>query len=253
MHRLDKFPLFDSHFHIIDPDYPLVPNHGYLPDPFTTENYRKRLTGYDLRGGAIVSGSFQAFDQEYLLAAMKQLGPGFVGVTQLPATVTDEELLRLSQVGVRAVRFNLKRGGSESVDQLDRFARRVHEVVGWHIELYVDSRELPALHNTLVSLPKVSIDHLGLSWEGYYSLLKLVEAGCHVKASGFGRIDLDMSEAIQQISAINPRALIFGTDLPSTRAPVPYADTDFLRVIDALDEVQARRVLYDNAISLYRP
>ena len=152
-----------------------------------------------------------------------------------------------------AVRFNLKRGGSESVDQLDRLARRVHEVAGWHTELYVDSRELPALHDILVKLPKVSIDHLGLSWAGYYSLLKLVEAGCQVKATGFGRIDFDMREAIEQICAINPQALVFGTDLPSTRAPIPYADEDFLRVIDALGEEQARQVFFENAVKLYRP
>ena len=35
-------------------------------------------------GGAVVSGSFQGFDQSYLLDALDQLGPSFVGVTQLP-------------------------------------------------------------------------------------------------------------------------------------------------------------------------
>lgn len=253
MDRLNAFPLFDSHFHIIDPNYPLVANQGYLPAPFTAQDYRERMSPYDLKGGAVVSGSFQAFDQEYLLNALEVLGPGFVGVTQLPASTSDEELLQLDKAGVRALRFNLKRGGSEQVEQLDRLARRVHELVGWHTELYVDARELPVLHATLAHLPKLSIDHLGLSKDGYFSLLKLVEAGAHVKATGFGRIDFNMTEAVRQISAINPQALVFGTDLPSTRAPIPYADDDFLRLIDALGEEQARRVLFDNPRSLYRP
>ncbi|WP_118196025.1 hypothetical protein [Albibacterium indicum] len=58
--------VFDSHFHIIDPQYPLTPNNGYLPDPFTVEDYKQRTKEIDIRGGAIVSGSFQAFEQEYL-------------------------------------------------------------------------------------------------------------------------------------------------------------------------------------------
>ena len=59
---LKNFPLFDSHFHIIDPNYPLIRNNGFLPDAFTAEDYLKRMCAYDLVGGAVVSGSFQAFD-----------------------------------------------------------------------------------------------------------------------------------------------------------------------------------------------
>lgn len=73
--------VFDAHFHIIDPRFPLVPNNGYLPDPFTAVDYRERAETLGVTGGAVVSGSFQAFDQEYLKHALTQLGPGYVGVT----------------------------------------------------------------------------------------------------------------------------------------------------------------------------
>jgi predicted TIM-barrel fold metal-dependent hydrolase len=136
------FKLFDTHLHIIDSRFPLVPNNGYLPDEFTCEDYLDRMKGYQLAGGAVVSGSFQALDQTYLIDALEKLGPRFVGVTQVPASVADEELIALDRAGVRAVRFNLKRGGSEEVTYLDSLARRVHELVGWHVELYVDSRDL---------------------------------------------------------------------------------------------------------------
>jgi predicted TIM-barrel fold metal-dependent hydrolase len=210
------------------------------------------MKGYHLAGGAVVSGSFQAFDQSYLVHALNKLGPGFVGVTQLPATVTDEELLELDSSGVRAVRFNLKRGGSEEVRHLDRMARRVHEVAGWHVELYVDSRELPSLYDTLVALPAVGIDHLGLSQEGFGTLLKLVERGVHVKATGFGRVDFQVRTALQELFAANPAALMFGTDLPSTRAPRPYEDSDFTLVIEALGGENAGKVFYENAAVFYR-
>ena len=73
-------------------------------------------------GGAVVSGSFQMFDQTYLVDALGKLGPRYVGVTQLPATVTDDELMRLDAAGVRAVRFNVKRGGSADVQDLASMA-----------------------------------------------------------------------------------------------------------------------------------
>lgn len=249
---LDSLPLFDAHFHIIDQRYPLIENNGYLPEPFTCADYRARMQRYHLAGGAVVSGSFQGFDQTYLVDALRELGRGFVGVTQLPADTSDAELVRLHKGGVRAVRFNLKRGGSESIEHLERMAHRVHDIVGWHVELYVDSRELEPLHDTLIALPKVSIDHLGLSRDGFATILKLAEAGVRIKATGFGRIDFELTAAIRTLHAANPHALMFGTDLPSTRAPRAYEDQDYVRVIEALGEEGARRVFFENALDFYR-
>ena len=184
---------------------------------------------------------------------MKVLGPTFVGVTQVAQTISDEELKNLNNAGVRAVRFNVKRGGSEDIRHLENFARRVHKLVGWHTELYIDSTDLAPLFDTLVSLPAVSIDHIGLSQAGFPTLLKLVEKGVHVKATGFGRVNFDVASALKDIYAANPKALMFGTDLPSTRAPRPYLDSDYDLVLDALGEEKAANVFYKNAIEFYRP
>ncbi len=251
MNTIAKY--FDCHFHIIDKNFPVVPNQGFMPDAFTSEDYLERLKAVDLCGGAVVSGSFQAFDQSYLFHALKVLGPFFVGVTQVPQTVSDQELRQLDEAGVRAVRFNVKRGGSEEIHHLESMARRVHELVGWHTELYVDSRELADLYEALVSLPAVSIDHLGLSKAGFPTLLKLAEKGVRVKATGFGRVDFDVRAALNELYAANPRALMFGTDLPSTRAPRPYQDDDYTLVLETLGEEKAADVCYKNAIEFYRP
>lgn len=244
--------LFDCHLHIIDPRFPLVPNQGYIPPTFTIRDYLQRMKGYDLLGGAVVSGSFQAFDQSYLVQALKELGSGFVGVTQLPADTKDNEILALDRAGIRAIRFNLKRGGSVGIEDLDTLARRVHELAGWHTELYVDSQDLADLQTLLVELPSVSIDHLGLTQEGLPNLFALVEKGISVKATGFSRTNFDVAPVIRQIIDINPAALMFGTDLPSTRAPVPYADRDLLLINEILDPQYARKVRYDNARDFYR-
>lgn len=244
--------IFDSHFHIIDPAYPLYANQGYLPKPFTLKDYLKSHKNQDLHGGAIVSGSFQKFDQTYLVDTLNQLGNQFVGVTQLQASTSDEVILDLLGKRVRAVRFNLKRGGSESLKNLNLFAQRIWELAGWHVEFYVDSRELNGIAAQLDQLPKYSIDHLGLSKEGFPALLKLVEKGARIKATGFSRTDLDIPNALQQIHSINPQALMFGTDMPSTRAPRPYSEKeDYQLILDHFDEKAQEDILFQNASRFY--
>ncbi|MFD3666418.1 amidohydrolase family protein [Streptomyces sp. NPDC058659] len=245
-------PVFDAHLHIVDPRFPLIENDGYLPPAFTVERYRERVSGLPVRGGAVVSGSFQGFDQEYLRDALAALGPAFVGVTQVPAGVTDEEVTGLDAAGVRAVRFNVRRGGSATLDQLDRLARRVHDIAGWHTELYIDARDLPDLATTLAALPAVSIDHLGLHRDGLPHLLALVERGVKVKATGFGRVDLDPVETMNAIVRTDPTALMVGTDLPSTRARRPFTDDDLALVARSVGEEHLDAVLWGNAAAFYR-
>ena len=243
---------FDSHFHVIDARFPLLFNQGYLPPLFTLEDYRARTADFCVLGGAVVTASFQGFDQLYLTTALQELGPRFVGVTQLPATAADDEILELDSLGVRALRFNLYRGGSGDLAHLEVLARRVYELAGWHVELYVDARHLPDLLPRLLALPHVGIDHLGLSHAGLPHVLQLVEQGATVKATGFGRCDFDIPAALRAIYAANPDSLIFGTDLPSTRAPRPFEDADVALVMETLGEDGGRRVLYENALHLYK-
>jgi hypothetical protein len=87
---------------------------------------------------------------------------------------------------------------------------------------------------------------------GFTDLLRLVERGVYVKATGFGRGDLDIPQALRAICEINPAALLFGTDLPSTRAPRPFSDGDVSLVLETLGDQAGRRVLFENARSFYR-
>jgi predicted TIM-barrel fold metal-dependent hydrolase len=239
--------LFDSHLHIIDPRFPLVANQGYVPEPFTVEDYRERTHQLSVDGGVVVSGSFQGYDQTYLADALVKLGPRFAGVAQVAPDIADEDVLVLARMGVRAFRVNLIRGGH--FEDLERLAARVEELAGWHAELYADARDLPELAPRLPR--RVVIDHLGLSREGLPALLALVERGAYVKASGFSRTDHDVPAALRAIAAVNPGALLFGTDLPSTRAPRPFDDADADLVREALGEPLAARALHENGVALY--
>jgi predicted TIM-barrel fold metal-dependent hydrolase len=245
--------IFDAHFHVIDPRFRLQPNQGFVPEPFGVADYVARVAALDVAGGAVVSGSFQAFDQGYLRAALAALGERFVGVTQLPLTATDDEINDLDAAGVRAVRFNFRRGGSAGAGDLDRFARRLHDVAGWHVEIYADAATLTTLEPVLAELPAVVLDHLGLERSAQPILRRLVERGARVKATGFGRLDFDPVPAVRELLAIDPASVVFGTDLPSTRAPRPFEDADVEKLADALDPSDRERVLYTNALALYRP
>lgn len=247
---------FDAHLHIIDPRFPLVPNQGYLPPEFTAGHYRRAMAEglpgeVTLAGGAVVSGSFQGYDQSYLVNALKELGSGFVGVAQVPADTGLDELSRLNQAGVRALRFNLYRGTAADLATLERTAALIDEHFNWHIELYVDASDLGELASLLPRLPRVSIDHLGLRADGLDTLKRLVEQGCYVKATGFGRLDFDPVAAMTALYRCNPDALVFGSDLPSTRAPQPFQFTDLQRLRDAVGDEGFERVLWANARHLY--
>ena len=256
------YKLFDSHLHIIESGFPLIANAGFTPNFFSMQQYLEKMRPYNLLGGAVVSGSFQAFDQSYLIAALKKLGPSFVGVTQLPVSVSDNEIMALNKAGVRGLRFNLLRGGSAQLSDLDCLARRVYDIAAWHCELYADAADLLPLYSLLCNLPSVSIDHLGLSKAGLPTLLMLAEQGVRIKATGFGRVDFDNDSdsifdinrvaALRDLHSANPAALMFGSDLPSTRAPRPFLHSDITRLIDSVGEAQADAVLHANAAQFYR-
>jgi predicted TIM-barrel fold metal-dependent hydrolase len=248
------FPVFDSHLHIVDPAFPLIPNRGFVPRPFTVESYRASVADMEVVGGAVVSGSFQGDDWTYLEAALAKLGPGFVGVLQVSEGISEAEIRRLDGLGARAIRFNLFRGTGLDLSAMERLARRVHEVANWHAEFYLDAADLALLAPSLARLPRIVVDHLGLSRAGLAHLLRLVGEGAYVKATGFGRLDYSADEAVSRIYSENPGALLFGTDLPSTRAARPYSPKDLDLIAHTLGSNAAiARVLYENAVSLYRP
>lgn len=243
--------MFDAHFHIIDPDFPLIENNGYLPEPFTVSMYRDAIKKYNFSGGAVVSGSFQGFDQGYLISALEQLGQNYVGVVNLPHTATDTEIIELYKKGIRAVRFNVYRGGSEDITHVVDFAKRAHRLCGIHVELYIDGPRIEKHFEALSNLPKFSIDHLGLTISGFDSLLALVKKGAYVKATGFMRVDFDVLTALRKINGINPNALLFGTDLPGTRASRLFNEADIALIKDHFSEKEQENILEKNAMRFY--
>ncbi|MET0317368.1 MAG: 2-pyrone-4,6-dicarboxylate hydrolase, partial [Rhodococcus fascians] len=70
-------------------------------------------------------------------------------------------------------------------------------------------------------------------------------------ASAFGRVDMDIVDAMRKIHAVDPAALMFGTDLPGTRAPRRFLETDIDLVAEAVGG-DLPAVLGGNARAWYR-
>ena len=245
---------FDAHFHVIDSRFPLYENEGYLPPIFNTQMYQEAVKPFHIQGGALVSGSFQKFDQAYLLHALNTLGPNYVGVVNLQHHASDEMIMSLYQQRIRGVRFNLVRGGSEGVIHLAELAQRIYDLCGMHVELCVKGPQIAAYFDLFMKLPKFSIDHLGLSHSAseFKLLLKLVDQGARVKASGFMRLPFDVNDALHAIHAINPHALMFGTDLPGTRASRLFNGRDVDMIERNFSTLDHDNIFSLNAKSFYK-
>ena len=244
--------LFDSHCHIIDHRFPIVPNQGYTPPNFPLEDYLAQVKPLGVVAGAVVSGSFQANDQTYLMDILPKLGTGWVGVTQIPNDYPDAEIVKLNAIGIRAVRFNVFRGRIDSVDEIAALSKRAHAVAGWHSEIYADAAALKPHVDKLTKLPQFSIDHLGMTEEGLPVLLDLVAAGWKVKATGFGRVKMNVPKVLEAVAKKSPDALVFGTDIPSTRAQRPFLASDIDLIEKVIGPELARKAFWDNPLALYR-
>jgi predicted TIM-barrel fold metal-dependent hydrolase len=125
-------------------------------------------------------------------------------------------------------------------------------VAGWHSEIYADAAALKPHVDRLVKLPQFCIDHLGMTEEGLPVLLDLVAAGWKVKATGFGRVKMDVPKVLEAVAKKSPNALVFGTDIPSTRAQRPFLASDIDLIEKVVGPELAKKAFWDNPLALYR-
>ncbi|HWL83708.1 MAG TPA: amidohydrolase family protein [Roseomonas sp.] len=241
--------IFDAHFHIFDPRFPAPGHDGYAPPTFTVAQYRAAVAELGVTGGVLVAASTHGLDPTPLLAALEELGPGFVAVAAADPAMSDDRLRELAARGVRGLRFNLYRNMVDGPPEvaLD-FADHAHALAGLHAQLYADAAALrPLLPRLRAMAGRLVIDHLGMTEAGLPVVLELAAAGTKVKATGFGRVGLAVAPALERIAAVAPGALIFGTDLPSTRARRPFESGDMA----LLRRVAGPAPLRDNAAAFY--
>ena len=153
----------DCHVHIYEDGYPLAPTATFKPPHAPLSAYRQMQRALGLERVVLVQPTGHGFDNTCLLAALAQLGDAARGIAVVPADVSDAQLQRLHDHGVRGVRFMMLAGAGGLLpwDALPSMAARIAPL-GWTINLQLDGRELPQHQAVIDRLPgKLVIDHTG--------------------------------------------------------------------------------------------
>jgi D-galactarolactone isomerase len=249
--------------------YPLAPTATSEPPLATVEDYRAVQRRLGLKRVVVVQPSGYGFDNRCTLDAVKRLGDDARGVVVVDGRVADDELQRLTESGVRGVRFFMFPGGLLPWDALGKMAARVH-AFGWHVNLQFDGRQLPQRIDQIRSLPgKIVIDHVGKFIEPvppgdpvFKMLLELVESGrCWVKlaapyeTSSVGPpLYSDIGELAKALVKAAPERMLWASNWPHPSARENLPDDAML--LDLLldwadDDATRKRILVDNPAELY--
>ncbi|NIO39837.1 MAG: amidohydrolase family protein [Burkholderiales bacterium] len=272
--RAPKFALppktCDCHAHVLGPPekYPYVAERSYTPPTALLADYQALHRALGIERAVIVQPSVHGTDNRATLDGIAGYGANARGVAVVDTDVTDRELQRLHDGGIRGVRLNLLFGGGVGLHTLEPLAQRVANI-GWHIQLLLDARNLVELAPRLRKLPVPAVvDHMGhmnvahgIDHPGFQTLIDLVRDGvCWVKLSGNYRISSESSPygdvipfARTLIDAA-PQHMLWGTDWPH---PALYDsmpnDGDLLNALDdyAPEAALKKSILVDNPAVLY--
>ena len=181
----------DTHLHFYDGRYPAAPTAVLHPADATPEQYRALQRQLGLDRLVVVQPTTYGLDNSCQLAAMASFGDTARGVMVIDSATTDDELTRLTRLGVRGARFHMLPGGAVPWDALDETAARIAPF-GWHIQLQLNGRELAGRREQLLRLPvDLVVDHVGRFMPpvgpddaSFATLVDLAETGrCWVKLS----------------------------------------------------------------------
>ncbi|MFQ5973660.1 MAG: amidohydrolase family protein [Alphaproteobacteria bacterium] len=261
----------DCHIHVYGPEsaYPVAPTAAFKPSLALVEDYRRIMDRLGIERVVIVQPSAYGTDNRCTLDAMARLGPKARGVAVVNLEASDEELERLTEAGIRGIRFFMLPGGVLPWEILEDMAARVH-AFGWHVQLQMDGRKLAEREAQLRSLPgALVIDHNGKFLEpvetghpGFQALLRLLDTGrCWVKVSApyeTSRVGPPLYDDVgllaRELIKAAPERMVWATNWPHPMARDDPPDDALL--LDTLlhwapDEHVRHRILVDNPAALY--
>jgi D-galactarolactone isomerase len=261
----------DCHMHIYDSRFPVAPNAKLRPADATTDDYRLFQKRIGTTRNVVVTPSTYGTDNSCTLDAMAKLGASARGVAVVDASVSDSELKRLNEAGIRGIRFNLVQSGATTIGMLEPLSKRVNDL-GWHVQIHMLGDHIVEAGDLLRRLPSpIVLDHLaripepaGVDHPAFAFVLKLIDNGrTWVKLSGAYQDTKtgppaysDASKVAQAYVKAAPERMVWGSDWPH---PTERADAkpDDAVLFDLLadwapDEAVRNRILVDNPAALYR-
>src|SRR6202041_864084 len=126
----------DCHMHIYDSRFPVAPTAKLRPGNATVDDYRRLQKRLGTTRNGVVTPSTYGTDNSCTLDAMAKLSLSARCVAVVDTSVTDSELKRLNDLGVRGIRFNLVQSGATTIDMLEPLSKRVN-ALGWPAQLHM--------------------------------------------------------------------------------------------------------------------
>jgi len=258
----------DTHMHFYNGRYATSPTATFTPPDAWLEEYRAEQKRLGLERVVVVQPTTYGRDNSCQLEAMAAFGESARGVMVADTNTSDEELERLTKLGVCGIRFHMLPGGALPWEMLEEMATRVH-AFGWHVQLQMNGRLLPDRELLLKNLPgNLVIDHVGRfmapvkpEHESFQVLMRLIDTGrCWVKLSApyessveglpkFG----DVAKEAQILAKAAPERMLWASNWPHPNQKIRYDNADMLDLLlDWVDDEAVRnRILTDNPAELY--
>lgn len=267
----------DCHAHVFGPAarYPYAAPRSYTPDDAPLDSYLAHLDRLGCARGVLVQPSAYGRDNRAMLDALAALPQRLRGVAVAGAELTRAVLLQWHAAGVRGLRANeFRRDGKPYYQNGVRLAEiepfyAVMAELGWHLQLWIDTRDLPDLLPALARAPvPIVVDHMGrmehrhgVNHPGFQALVREVGAGrLWAKLSGTYRLgatapDYDEARPFHDaLVAANDDNLVWGSDWPHPRPEGPVPDAKHLLDLFLAWTPQAarrRKILTGNPARLY--
>jgi 2-pyrone-4,6-dicarboxylate lactonase len=155
----------DAHCHVFGPaaQFPFAPERKYTPVDASAQQLFDLRDHLGVTRNVIVQATCHGADNSALVDALERSQGRARGVATVRADITDAELRRLHDAGVRGVRFNFVRRLVDAVPTtaLQTIAAKIAPL-GWHVVVYFEAADLPGLQDFFAALPvPLVVDHMG--------------------------------------------------------------------------------------------
>ncbi len=251
--------------------FPYSADRSYTPPDAPVENLRKLHAKIGVSRAVIVHASCHGTDMAVTLDAIASSHDTYRGVACVEDGVTERELHRLHEGGIRGIRFNFVKhlGGVPDLATFRRLLVRI-KPLGWHVVLHFDADDILTQQDLLarIEIPFI-IDHMGrvkaaegLEQRPFQLLLDLYRINplAWIKICGAERVSVgkrpfrDAVPFARALVAVDPGRILWGTDWPHPNITKDMPNDGEL--VDLFAEIcpdpaVQRRILVDNPTRMY--